>query len=102
MTIRCNRCALCCHYLEPVTGNIKKCPYLAKLHSSKGYYCKRWKARNIALSNGWGFKIAKYLDPGDYRIKPVICVKRENSRYDYPDCPYNEGREIAPWLIQET
>lgn len=72
----CNRCGKCCHVL--VDGKLIKCKHLVKLSNGKTL-CRHY-------NNRLGQRIA-----GKY-----VCGPRETSCFDYPECPFNTNKEIAP------
>ncbi len=41
--------------------------------------------------------IDKYFDKEKHKFQFVLCVERKMSKYDYPNCEYNNGKEMAPW-----
>lgn len=77
--ITCKRCGLCCHSIKG--GELKdKCTYLIKVGSITAcrIYSNRHKRR-------WR----------DKEGKNHYCMKREESPFDYPGCPYNKGLPLA-------
>ena len=78
-TIKCKRCAQCCHLIKMVDGkpmqtNIR-CKYLMMI--GKLAFCRVYKNR-----------IGKKLPFG------AECTERKNSFFDYKGCPYNDGKKI--------
>jgi len=73
-TIKCKRCAQCCHLIKmvdgkPVQTNVR-CPYLMII--GKVTFCRVYKNR-----------IGKKLPFG------TKCCMRKDSCFNYKDCPYN-------------
>jgi len=79
-----------------MTKKLTQCRYLVKLRGDKGKsICNRWRLRRRLL------KINRYIVmERDEKNRPtVICIPRETSKYDYPDCPYNTGDKPYPvWI----
>ena len=52
-------------------------------------------------------RLKQKVDKGGGSVHPKTgkkmgfdCVDRDKSIYDYPGCPFNTDRPIAPWLIE--
>ena len=69
-------CGKCCHILED--NQLKKCKYLRLLKDGTSV-CLIYEKRLGTHLGGQNF-----------------CGQRKNSFFDYPDCPYNTDKEIAP------
>lgn len=72
----CTRCGKCCHVLY--NGKLIKCKNLVKLANGKTL-CRNYHNRL-----------------GTYICERYVCGSRAGSAFDYPDCPFNCGKEIAP------
>ena len=67
--IVCIRCGICCHFF--IDGKKKKCKHLVILPSKKTL-CRVFKKR-----------LGRKID------KKMICMTREDCKYNYPGCPLN-------------
>lgn len=76
----CNRCGKCCTI--SVNGKWRDCEYLRK--NNKQTTCTIY-----------GKHVGRTTGVGQY------CTERKFSKYDYPDCPYNNKRQIHPAYITE-
>ena len=78
LKVKCKRCGKCC-----VVYNFKKelwedCKFLGKRNDDTTF-CYIYR-----------YRLGKHL--GFF----TICIKRKDSEYDYPNCPYNNGKDIHP------
>jgi len=73
----CKLCGKCCHVL--IDGKIHKCPRLIKLKNGK-MICRNYHTR-----------LGTVIYPGKF-----ACGMRSNGMYDYPGCPFNTDKAIAP------
>jgi len=61
-------------------GKIKKCKHLIKTKTGK------------TLCRVYNKRLGIIIDKDANGM--IGCVYRDNSKYDYKDCPYNKGKEI--------
>ena len=87
----CKRCGKCCYYYSNIDKMVKKCKHLIWIRGTGRYICRIYNRRNAKLRAGKAYLLEK----------DCVCVLRKNSQYDYPGCPFNSGKPIAPWCINE-
>jgi len=80
MEDKCLRCGKCCHFY--LNGEIKRCRHLVDTEDGKTT-CSVYPTR---LGRILGFDIR-------HRLK-IQCSMRTQAHWDYPDCPYNDGRPL--------
>ena len=93
--VSCNRCGLCCYYLDK-DGKTKKCKHLIILNKFKTL-CRIFNKRNARLRSKEMVVTDTWKDEND-NDKHIVCIERKFSKYDYPSCPYNSGKELPPWF----
>jgi len=76
----CLLCGKCCYYIKE--DKLKKCQHLVWLRSGRTL-CRIYNHKD---------RIGKVLDKD---IK-VICINRKDSKFNFPNCPYNSGKDIHP------
>jgi len=71
---KCLKCGACCYYFG-FNSELKRCQYLSN------NLCKIYSTRIGAVID----------EEGD---KKLYCLARKDDMFDYPNCPYNNGRLI--------
>lgn len=81
--IKCLRCGQCCYLQDPETGLMTStpCPYLIFLKNGKTK-CRIYRNRIGTITRSTKKGVNR-------------CGFRKNSKFDFPDCPYNTDKPIA-------
>ena len=81
----CKRCGQCCHGL--VDGSLVACQFLVELKDGTTF-CKEYDDR-------LGMVVAV-----DSKGRESLCKMRVDHPWDYPGCPLNRNRPIAPYVLK--
>jgi hypothetical protein len=91
---RCKLCGKCCYYIS-LDKQLTKCKHLVWLRGTGKYICRIYNRRNTKLRSGKSYLIETKGS------RTCACVLRKNSKYDFPDCPLNTDKPIAPWWKED-